>query len=89
MRIVRLGESFTFDFRSEYIGARSPAIAAAVAKSRSDSSFWSWSDDPSPVFILENWTKWTLRLVPENRRDGVIQVKPQSYVTLDNQVVRK
>ena len=84
-----MGESFTFDFRSEYIGARSPAIAAAVAKSRSDSSFWSWSEDPSLVFILENWTKWTLRLVPENRRDGVIQVKPQSYVTLDNQVVRK
>ena len=53
-----------------------------------ESSFWSWAgeeSEPAPVFVVENWTKWTLTLTHVQDQSETT-VKPQTYAKLDKKV---
>ena len=74
--------------RHEYISEKSPGAALAKTRSEPESSFWSWAgeeQEPAPVFVIENWTKWTLTLT-HVQDQTVTTVKPQTYAKVDKKV---
>ena len=81
--VTRLVEELTRD--------RSPATKVARLRAEEAESFWSgsWSSfsgepgSEETLYILENWTKWTLRL--EGDEEDTL-VKPQSFVKLQAKV---
>ena len=74
--------------RHNYITEKSPGAALARTRSEPEPSFWSWTgEEPesAPVFVVENWTKWTLTL-RHVQDQSVTTVKPQTYAKVDIKV---
>ena len=73
----------------EHIRERSPAFKVAKLRAEEAESFWSSlsgdSGQQETLYVLENWTKWTLRLSHE-KGDQETLVMPQSFVKLQAKV---
>ena len=73
----------------EHISERSPASKVARLRAEEAESFWSSlsgdSGQQETLYVLENWTKWTLRLRNERDEEQTL-VKPQSFAKLQTKV---
>lgn len=72
----------------EHIRERSPASKVAKLREEEAKGFWSTlsgdSGEQETLYVLENWTKWTLRLRHEGGEETLVM--PQSFAKLQAKV---